>query len=83
MCSIGCSVYGDIRIVNYDQDYDVYVITDNSIPDLKVKKVDSFPNEPGEWSINKKIQSDYKIRFVKNKADADFTIKYVDRNYGC
>lgn len=78
-----CQVYGDIQFVQYGEDYKVYIQQNNNVPDLRVIKVKRFPNKTGLWSIGEKTIPDFKIKIVNNKADADFTIKFVELNPRC
>ncbi len=64
---------GKIKFVEHFADYDVEICTIN--PDLKVKIVEHFPNEMGQWQIVDSME-DIKIRIVENFGD--FRIKFVE-----
>jgi hypothetical protein len=77
-----CEVKGNIKIVNYGQDYKVRKIGlgDNRV-NLKVKIIE-FGNadKSGEWKIVA-YGEDFTIKFVDY--GEDFTIQFVDYNQGC
>ena len=58
----GIKLCGRVRVVERDADFKVTLV--NNGPDLRVEKVDRYPNKIGEW------------QFVDN--NPDFTIQYVD-----
>ena len=68
---------GRIQFVEHFADFDVE-ITD-IIPDLKVKIVEHFPNEPGKWKIVSSAP-DIKLKIVENFGD--FKIQFVEYSYG-
>ena len=64
---------GKIQFVEHFADYDVEIV--DVAPDLKVKIVENFPNNPGEWNIVASLP-DIKLRIVENFGD--FTIQFVE-----
>ncbi len=66
------SIYGRIQIVTTNPDYKVEVV--NSFEDLRVQKVDAFPDSTGKWQLVDSFP-DYKIQIVK--AFGDFKVKWV------
>ena len=49
----------------------------NNFQDIKVKRVNNFPNSCGKWQFVDNFE-DFKIKFVDNFED--FTIKFVDND---
>ncbi|MCA9795504.1 MAG: hypothetical protein KC910_27035 [Candidatus Eremiobacteraeota bacterium] len=66
-------VHGRIQFVTVGADYDVKVV--DHFGDLRVQKVDHFPDGAGEWQIVDHFP-DYKIRLVN--VGEDFSIQWVD-----
>ena len=73
-----CHVYGEIKVVDYGEDYKVKVVDYGE--DLEVKTVDYGEEHEGRWKFVD-YGEDYKIKFVDY--GEDFTIKYVDYGEGC
>ena len=73
-----CEVYGEIKIVDYGEDYEVKIVDYGE--DVKVKWVDYGADDKGEW---KKVDygEDFKIKWVDY--GEDFSIKSVDYGEGC
>ena len=73
-----CHVYGEIKVVDYGEDYKVKVVDYGE--DLEVKTVDYGEEYEGRWKFVD-YGEDYKIKFVDY--GEDFSIKYVDYGEGC
>ena len=73
-----CHVYGEIKVVDYGEDYKVKVVDYGE--DLEVKTVDYGEEHEGRWKFVD-YGEDYKIKFVDY--GEDFSIKYVDYGEGC
>lgn len=73
-----CHVYGEIKVVDYGEDYKVKVVDYGE--DLEVKTVDYGEDYEGRWKFVE-YGEDYKIKFVDY--GEDFAIKYVDYGEGC
>ena len=73
-----CEVYGEIKIVDYGEDYKVKIVDYSE--DVKVKWVEYGADDKGEW---KEVDygEDHKIKWVDY--GEDFTIKIVDYGEGC
>jgi len=73
-----CEVYGEIKIVDYGEDYKVKIVDYGE--DVKVKWVDYGADDKGEW---KEVDygEDFKIKWVDY--GEDFSIKEVDYGEGC
>ena len=73
-----CEVYGEIKIVDYGEDYKVKKVDYGE--DVKVKWVDYGADSKGEW---KEVDygEDHKIKWVDY--GEDFKIKIVDYGEGC
>jgi len=69
----GMKLYGKVRVVNHFATFKVKVT--RGIPDLKVRKVDAFPDGCGRWKFVEAFE-DFSVQFVEGIAD--FSIKYVD-----
>ena len=69
----GKRLYGRVKIVDADADFDVRVV--DASPDLDVKIVESFPDRCGRWQIVTSHE-DFSIRFVTSFED--FTIRFVE-----
>ena len=76
--STACEVYGEIKIVDYGEDYKVKIVDYGE--DVKVKWVDYGADDKGEW---KEVDygEDFKIKWVDY--GEDFEIKIVDYGEGC
>ncbi len=73
-----CEVYGEIKIVDYGEDYKVKVVEYGE--DVKVKWVDYGADSKGEWK-EVDYSEDHKIKWVDY--GEDFTIKFVEYGEGC
>ena len=73
-----CHVYGEIKVVDYGEDYQVKIVDYGE--DLAVKTVDYGEDNEGRWKFVD-YGEDYKIKFVDY--GEDFSIKYVDYGEGC
>lgn len=73
-----CHVYGEIKVVDYGEDYQVKIVDYGE--DLAVKTVDYGEDNEGLWKFVD-YGEDYTIKFVDY--GEDFTIKYVDYGEGC
>lgn len=73
-----CEVYGEIKIVDYGEDYKVKIVDYGE--DVKVKWVDYGADDKGEWE-EVDYGEDYKIKWVDY--GEDFSIKEVDYGEGC
>jgi len=73
-----CEVYGEIKIVDYGEDYKVKIVDYGE--DVKVKWVDYGADDKGEWK-EVDYSEDYKIKWVDY--GEDFSIKEVDYGEGC
>jgi len=73
-----CHVFGNIKFVDYGEDYKVKIV--NYGEDLKVKYLDWGMDSSGEWKAVEYGQ-DYKIKIVDY--GEDFKIKIVDYGQGC
>lgn len=70
----GIPLYGRVKIVEYNADFNVRVV--KNMADLNVKKVKSLPLSCGEWQFIEDGLPDFTIRIVTYPHD--FTIRYVD-----
>lgn len=70
-----CQLKGKVRFVESNADYKVFV--GDPFPDLRVKFVNNFPNDPGEWQVVPAFE-DFTVQIVQNKSRADFTIQSVE-----
>jgi hypothetical protein len=73
-----CEVYGEIKIVDYGEDYKVKKVTYGE--DVKVKWVDYGADDQGEWE-EVTYGEDFKIKWVTY--GEDFSIKEVTYGEGC
>ncbi len=73
-----CEVYGEIKIVDYGEDYKVKIVDYGE--DLKVKWVDYGADDKGEWK-EVDYSEDHKIKWVDY--GEDFSIKIVTYGEGC
>ncbi|CAL2093280.1 hypothetical protein [Tenacibaculum sp. 190524A05c] len=67
-------LYGKIQFVEYPSQADVKVKIVNSFPDLRVRFVENFADECGEWRIVEN-NADLKVYITENFPD--FTIQPV------
>ena len=70
----GKNLYGRIQFVEFQSQADVKVKIVNSFPDLKVRFVENFADECGEWRIVEN-NADLKVYITENFPD--FTIQPV------
>lgn len=61
-------LYGKIRLVEYESQADISVKIVNSFPDIKVKFVENFADECGEWQIVD-FGEDIRVYITENFAD--------------
>ncbi|SNR13828.1 hypothetical protein [Tenacibaculum jejuense] len=71
----GKKLYGKIRLVEYASQADIKVKIVNSFPDLKVKFVENFANDCGEWQI---VEHGEDLRVFISENFADLKIKPVN-----
>lgn len=74
----GCHVYGNIKFVQFGEDYKVKFVSFGA--DLKIKYVSFGADSPGEWKVVE-FGEDYKIKVVE--FGADFTVQEVSFGEGC
>ncbi len=68
---------GKIQFVEHFADFEAEIVA--FLPDLKVKLVERFPDEPGKWQIVTSFP-DIKIKLVENFGD--FKIQFVENSNG-
>lgn len=73
-------LHGNVKFVKYHADYKVFVKKTHA--DMRVKKVDAFPDDPGEWRVVESFP-DFTVQIVSNESQADFTITWVNSFPGC
>jgi hypothetical protein len=73
-----CQVYGEIKFVEYDADYQVEFV--ENLEDLRVEYVEHFPDEEGKWEVVEHHE-DYRIEVVEHHED--FEVKEVEHFPGC
>lgn len=73
-----CKLHGKVRFVTHSADYKVRIV--NVHAKVKVKMVENFPDDPGEW---KAVQSheDFTVQVVQS--GEDFTVQFVEFWPGC
>ncbi len=71
----GKKLYGKIRLVEYASQADVKVKIVNSFPDLKVKFVENFADDCGEWQI---VENGEDLRVFITENFADLKIRPVN-----
>jgi len=78
-----CSLSGRVKVETNSAraDYKVYV-SKNGFSDLKIKRVLSFPDRPGQWKFVDSFP-DFRVSFVSHRGESDFSIIYVDSFPGC
>ena len=70
----GKKLYGKIRFVESASNADVKIKIVNNFPDIKVKLVESFANDCGEWQVVE-YGEDLKVYVAENFAD--IKVKFV------
>ena len=73
-----CEVYGEIKIVEYGEDYEVKIVEYGE--DVEVKWVDYGADSQGEWE-EVDYGEDFKIKWVEY--GEDFSIEIVTYGEGC
>tara|TARA_B100000945_G_C20348920_1_gene581237 strand:+ start:156 stop:1148 length:993 start_codon:yes stop_codon:yes gene_type:complete len=76
--SKGCHVYGNIKFVDFGEDYKVRFVTLNE--DVSIQYVDLYANSPGKWKVVD-FGEDYKIKIVS--FGEDFTVQERLFKSGC
>lgn len=64
----GKKLYGKIQLVEYPSQADIKVKIVNAFPDLRVRFVENFANECGEWQIVEN-NADLKVYITENFPD--------------
>lgn len=71
----GKKLYGKIQFVEFENQADVTVQIVNSFPDLKVKFVENFADQCGEWQI---VESNASLKVFITQINADIRIQPVE-----
>jgi len=74
----GCHVYGNIKFVQFGEDYKIKFV--NYGENLKIKYVSYGADSPGAWKVVK-YGEDFKVKIVKY--GEDFKVKEVTYGQGC
>ena len=67
----GIALHGRVKVVDSFADVKVRIVTD--VPDLRVKWVDQFTDDCGEFQLVQSIP-DFTFHFVESVADVDIRI---------
>ena len=70
----GKKLYGKIRFVESSGNADVKIKIVNSFPDLKVKLVENFANDCGEWQV---VEYGEDLKIYVTESFPDIKVKFV------
>jgi hypothetical protein len=76
--SKGCHLYGNIKFVDYGEDYTIKFVDYGE--NLKIKYVSYLADSPGEWKVVE-YGEDFKVKIVSY--GEDYKVKEVDYGQGC
>ena len=72
----GINLTGDVKIVEYNADINVYIDTLNTISPFEVELTE-FPSRCGQWNIVEH-NADFTIRVLEYEAGSDLIIRFKE-----